>query len=515
LAAATNFNHQNPLQTVKSRIADALKTSYETHKANHIADYQQYFKRVSLDLGTNNSVNFPTDSRLSALRNGNQDPALFALYYQYGRYLLISSSRKGGLPANLQGIWAEGLQVPWNGDYHININAQMNYWHAESTNLSEMHLPFFDYLRNLGPDGRKTAKDMYGLNGEVAHFASDIFYYTEPWGKPQWAMWPTGLAWCTQHIWEHYLYTGDVNFLKEQGYDILKQSSIFFLDWLVKNPKSNLLVSGPSISPENTFRTKDGKIATMVMGPTMDHMIIRELFQNTIGAAKVLKTDEKLVNRLEKALLELTPTQIGSDGRILEWSEELEEAEPGHRHISHLFGLYPGREITPDSKELFEAAKKTIDYRLKHGGGHTGWSRAWIINFYARLQQADKAYEHLNLLLQKSTLNNLLDNHPPFQIDGNFGGTAGITEMLMQSHYKGVDLLPALPKDWVNGQVWGIVARGGFEIDISWQNNRLKEVKIISRLGNPLQLKYRNTAIEMNTKQGSIYRFDENLRLLK
>lgn len=415
LAAATNFNHTNPLETVKSRISESLAKAYQQHKEEHIKDYQQYFNRVKLNLGNNNSSLFPTDARLSALKNGNFDPSLITLFYQYGRYLLISSSRPGGLPANLQGIWAEGLQVPWNGDYHININAQMNYWLAENTNLSEMHMPFLDYLTNLGKDGKKTAKDMYGLSGEVAHFASDIFYYTEPWGKPKWAMWPTGLAWCSQHAWEHYLYTQDKAFLEKQGYEILKQSSIFFLDWLVKNPKTGLLVSGPSISPENTFKTPDGKIATVIMGPAMDHMIIRELFGNTISAAQILGKDKKLVTKLQKALKQLTPTQIGSDGRILEWSEELPEAEPGHRHISHLFGLYPGREITDKNPETFNAAKKTIDYRLSHGGGHTGWSRAWIINFFARLHDGEKAYENLELLLKNLHYITCSTIIPPFR----------------------------------------------------------------------------------------------------
>lgn len=515
LTAATDFNHINPLETVQSRIAESLSADFEQHKTNHIKDYQYYFNRVKLNLGSNNSTYFPTDARLSAFRDGNPDPALLTLYYQYGRYLLISSSRPGGLPANLQGIWAEGLQVPWNGDYHININAQMNYWLAENTNLSEMHQPFLDYLSNLGPDGKKTAKDMYGLSGEVAHFASDIFYYTEPWGKPKWAMWPSGLAWCSQHAWEHYLYTQDKAFLEKQGYEILKQSSIFFLGWLVKNPKTGLLVSGPSISPENTFKTVDGKVATMVMGPTMDHMIVRELFNNTISAAELLKKDPHLVKRLQKALKQLTPTQVGSDGRILEWSEELQEAEPGHRHISHLFGLYPGREVTDKTPETFNAAKKTIDYRLSYGGGHTGWSRAWIINFFARLHDGEKAYENLEQLLKKSTLYNLLDNHPPFQIDGNFGATAGITEMLMQSHTDQINLLPALPSAWKDGEICGIIARGGFELDIIWENRQLKEVTVISKFGLPLRLECHGITVNIQTEKGKTYRFNKDLELLK
>jgi alpha-L-fucosidase 2 len=514
ISAATDFSSKDPLNDIQTRLDLATKKDYETLKKEHVADYQKYFNRVTLDLGANMSQNFPTDARLAAFRNGNTDPSLMALYYQFGRYLLISSSRPGGLPANLQGIWGDGLLQPWTGDYHININAQMNYWPAEITNLSEMQMPFIDYINKLVPDGKKTARDMYGLNGAVAHFGSDIFYYTETRGKLFWAMWPMGLAWCTQHIWEHYLFTGDNTYLANEGYNTLKEAAVFFDELLVKDPNTGLLVSGPSVSPENSFKTPDGKNATMVMGPTMDHMIIRELFKNTIAAAKLLNKDAALVKKLQYSLSQLSPTKIASDGRIMEWPEEFKEVEPGHRHISHLFGLYPGKEITSETPDLFAAAKKTLDFRLANGGGSTGWSRAWIINFFARLKQPEKAYENLEALLKISTLDNLLDNHPPFQIDGNFGGIAGMTEMLLQSHTGEVVLLPALPKEWTNGTINGIMARGGFEVNMNWTGGKLETVQIKSVLGNKLVLHYGNEKLVIDTQKGGIYKFNQFLKTI-
>jgi alpha-L-fucosidase 2 len=378
----------------------------------------------------------------------------------------------------------------------------MNYWPAEITNLSEMQMPFIDYINKLVPDGKKTARDMYGLNGAVAHFGSDIFYYTETRGKLFWAMWPMGLAWCTQHIWEHYLFTGDNTYLANEGYNTLKEAAVFFDELLVKDPNTGLLVSGPSVSPENSFKTPDGKNATMVMGPTMDHMIIRELFKNTIAAAKLLNKDAALVKKLQYSLSQLSPTKIASDGRIMEWPEEFKEVEPGHRHISHLFGLYPGKEITSETPDLFAAAKKTLDFRLANGGGSTGWSRAWIINFFARLKQPEKAYENLEALLKISTLDNLLDNHPPFQIDGNFGGIAGMTEMLLQSHTGEVVLLPALPKEWTNGTINGIMARGGFEVNMNWTGGKLEV------------LHYGNEKLVIDTQKGGIYKFNQFLKTI-
>lgn len=514
ITAATNFRGAPPETAVKRNIDEVGGKDYSVLLESHVKDYQSWFKRVEIDLGANASTYFPTDARLAAFQEGNDDPQLMALYYQFGRYLLISSSRPGGLPANLQGLWADGLNPPWDADYHININIQMNYWPAEVTNLSGLHQPFLDYIDAMRVDGRKTAMDMYGIKGTVAHFTSDAWLFTEPYGQTQWAMWPMGMAWCSRHFWEHYLFTGDKTFLKEQGYPVMKEAAGFCAEWLVKNPRTGKLVSGPSISPENTFKTKNGEIATMVMGPTMDHMIIRDLLTNTIAAAEVLRIDEPLRKKLSKTLAALSPTQVTSDGRIMEWTEEFAEPEPGHRHISHLYGLHPGNEITAQTNTpLLEAARKTIAHRLANGGGHTGWSRAWIVNFYARLHDGDEAHHHLSMLLKKSTLPNLFDNHPPFQIDGNFGATAGITEMLLQSHAGEIDILPALPQAWSKGKVRGICARGGFDVNIDWENGRAVRIEILSRLGEPCTLRYGENVKKVETFKGKRYVFDGNLNL--
>lgn len=516
LTAATDYWGKDPNQEAKEQLIALEGKAYEDIKKAHIADYQKYFNRVDLSLGSTNAVYFPTDTRLTALQKGNTDPQLLKLYYQYGRYLLISSSRPGNLPANLQGIWADGLTPPWSADYHININIQMNYWPAEVTNLSEMHEPFLTFLDKLRPDARKTAKAMYGAKGTVAHFTTDPWLFTAPYGETQWAMWPMGMAWCAQHLWEHYLFTEDKDYLKQLGYPVMKEAAEFCESWLVENPETKQLVSGPSISPENTFRTKDGKVATMVMGPTMDHMIIRDLLSNAIAASKVLNKDAGFRKRLEKILARLAPTKIGSDGRIMEWTEEFEEPEPGHRHISHLFGLHPGRQITmQQNPELMQAAHKTIDYRLSHGGGHTGWSRAWIINFFARLQDGEAAYDNLQALLQQSTLPNLFDTHPPFQIDGNFGATAGISEMLLQSHAGEIHLLPALPTAWPQGFIHGLVARGGFVIDQDWEDGKLKQLKLTSNLGNSCKIRYGDKVIDLDTEKNKHYVFNGVLEVIQ
>jgi alpha-L-fucosidase 2 len=480
LAASTSFLGLDPQAQCESQLISASKKPYYRLRDDHMQDYRTWFRRMYMNLGESDFVELPTDERLARVQKGEKDEQLMAQFYQFGRYMLISSSRPGTMPANLQGIWADGMNPPWNSDYHLNINLQMNYWMAEPANLSECAMPLFDLLDSLREPGRQTAKIQYGCRGFVAHHITDLYGFTSPGDGPQYGLWPMGAAWLCQHLWEHYAFSGDLDFLEARAYPVMKEAAEFFLDYLTPDSKGRL-VTGPSISPENSYRLPNGQTGVLCMGPSMDTQILHDLFSHCIQASKLLKKDSIFRNQLRDTLKKLPQPQIGKYGQLMEWSEDYEEPEPGHRHMSHLFALHPGSQISiRKTPELAQAAKKVLERRLQNGGGHTGWSRAWIINFWARLEEAELAYQNLTALLQKSIGPNLFDMHPPFQIDGNFGAAAGIVEMLLQSHADEVHLLPALPQAWAKGQAMGLRARGGYYVNVAWDKHAIEAAQIYS-----------------------------------
>ena len=532
LTGATNFKDYrdvsaDPAARIDAALAAQREKRYETLRSEHIRDHQSLFRRVSLDLGTTPAAKLPTDERIAAFATGN-DPALVALLFQYGRYLMIGSSRPGGQPANLQGIWNSSNSPAWDSKYTVNINTEMNYWPVEETNLSECHLPLFEAMKDLAQSGAITAREHYNARGWVLHHNFDLWRGTAPINASNHGIWQTGGAWLSTHLWEHYLFTGDKEFLRTTAYPLMKGAALFFVDALVKDPNTGFLYTGPSNSPEQ---------GGLVMGPTMDREIVRTLFGETIAAAKTLNVDAELRQQLADMRKRIAPLQIGKHGQLQEWMEDIDDPTNQHRHVSHLWAAYPGSEITPyGTPNLFQAARQSLIFR---GDAATGWSMGWKLNLWARFLDGDHAFKIMrNLIVPASdappskagVFKNLFDGHPPFQIDGNFGATAGISEMLLQSDdpygtptsltavQSGeagfLRLLPALPSALPAGKVTGLVARGGFEVALEWRNGKLVKAAIAARQSKPLKVRYASHEIDIQAMAGHTYTLGPDLKAM-
>ncbi|HIW31209.1 MAG TPA: glycoside hydrolase family 95 protein [Candidatus Paenibacillus intestinavium] len=517
ISITTSFNgfdkqpHQNYEQLSHSneaKLAAISDMNYEQLQQAHIAEHKRLFERVQFQLKESEPMHhLPTDERLELYKQGEQDLALESLYFHYGRYLLITSSRPGTQPANLQGIWNHRVQSPWNSDYTTNINTQMNYWPAELTSLSECHEPLLQMIEELTVTGARTARVHYNAAGWVAHHNVDVWRMSSPTaGHPSWAFWPMGGVWLTQHLWERYLFHPDQTYLAERAYPLMKGAAEFCLDWLIDDEQGNLKLS-PSTSPENKFIYGNNDISSVAENSAMDVTLVTELFEHIIEATQILDIDQHFGAKVEQALAKMPKLHINEAGQIQEWSTNFAEQEPGHRHVSHLYGLYPGTTI--NTAQFTEAAKQSLASRISQGGGHTGWSCAWLINLYARLRMPEQCYSFIRTLLARSTYPNLFDAHPPFQIDGNFGGIAGMVEALVQSHRGIIELLPTLPREWPAGEINGLTARGGFKVDLQWADGLLMNATIESLYGQPLQVAYNEPITIIDEATGQVYAVDQ------